>query len=339
MSKDDINVLTGLKTAKVALVKRGANRRPRFPITKSESDAMDAEFWKAILESPAEHEDKIETILKGVDEKGAAAIIAATRVLSAFADTLPEDAIAKMAELGGLKLPIAKADNPFGDLSDDDKKKFEENAKKTSEKAAAKKAADEAKAKAAAAAGDVAKALDLLDDGTRPAVEVIVKTLQDQHLAAITKADERAAKAEALAETNAVALKIEKDAREDAEWLAKIEKEASHAPGKSSAEFAAVLKSLADNDPKLADDYFETLKASSVIVKESALLKAAGGPGGGGPVAGSAEEKIEALAKSIVQKGDGKLTEAAAWDLVIKQNPELYTQYTAEQEAQIKNRG
>lgn len=133
-------------------------------------------------------------------------------------------------------------------------------------------------------------------------------------------------------------LKAERDLRLEAEWTAKAENDLSHFPGKTSAELGKILKSLADVDPKLADEQFESMKAASDMIKSSALLKAEGSTN---PVSDdtsdeSAFGKMKAIANGIVEKSDLEMTPEKAFAKILKsaKGAELYNKYLDEHPAQ-----
>ena len=71
------------------------------------------------------------------------------------------------------------------------------------------------------------------------------------------------------------------------------------------------------------------MKIGSKEAIEKGALFSELGRGGGGPLAGSAIEKVNTLAKSIIAKND-KIDEPAAIAQVLKDNPALYTEYVKE---------
>ena len=333
MGTPNINILTELETAKVSLVKRGANLKPRFPITKSEGIVMNKEVLKAILEVEAENEGKITEVFKNLSDKGTEAVTGALRLINAYTDELPEDLLPKLAELSGFKagkIEKAKGDNPFGG-DDDEKKEFMawRKAKKAEEKKAARLAAKEA----AASGGAVAKALAELTPELSAQLAPIFKAHQEQsdaaHAEDIAKAEERTEDAKEERTEIAKTLATERGERQTKEWIHKAETELAHDQGESSEGLGKMLRDLHDHDPKVAEAQFKSMKAASDAIKKSDMLVAAGVPGSPA-VAGSAAEKIEKMAKQLVLKAEKPMTQEAAEAFVVEQNPDLYNEYLNE---------
>lgn len=321
MGNSEINVLTGLETAKVALVNRGANKKPRFPVWKSEEIDMNEmqEILGAILEVEAENENKIEEIFKQkLSAKGVNAVKGALRLLNAYKDELPKDVMSKLATLTGGPA-VKQEDKKKEETKEQKKKEEEEEAKKQKNKGKDKEKYGY----------PMAKALDGLDDDLRDKIEPVVKALGDARAEEIAKAEEEIQKANERAEEIAKTLKVERDLRQTKEWIAKAETDLSHYPGKSSEELGAELKSLHDHDSKMAESHFETMKTASEAIKKGDLLRQVGSPGGG--AAGSAEDKLEQMAQQYVAKSsDGAMTIEKARVAVQEQHPEMYDDYLDE---------
>jgi hypothetical protein len=150
---------------------------------------------------------------------------------------------------------------------------------------------------------------------------------------------EAIAKAQGEIDTLKKELQVERDNRLTEEWIRKAEAELSHYPGKSAKDLGTMLKKMADVDAAAAQDQFETMKAASVALKESNILKSAGTSGTGSSSESDAETKIEAVAAGIVEKStDAKTTKEKAYAVALRQNPELYTQYLDEHPEQCSAR-
>lgn len=108
MKEKSLTELTDLESAEVSLVTRGANLKKRFPIFKQqEDDSMTPEakeILKAVLETEVDSESSfIAKIRKaGVSENGIEALKSALRILEAFKDELPQDALAQLAAAAGM---------------------------------------------------------------------------------------------------------------------------------------------------------------------------------------------------------------------------------------------
>lgn len=106
----ELNELNNLTAQEVSLVDRGANLKKRFPVYKQMEDSMD-EILKAVLETPLDEEEGLQEYFAKakVSDKGQNAIKAALRMLSAYKDELPSDALDKLAAAAGYSSPKAMA--------------------------------------------------------------------------------------------------------------------------------------------------------------------------------------------------------------------------------------
>lgn len=100
--------LTNLRTDEVSLVPRGANKKT-FAIAKGHPMKMDV--LKALLDTPIENEAAAVEVFKGVSEKGQAALLGAVRILNAFREELPADAVVSIAKFAGYALPAADGED------------------------------------------------------------------------------------------------------------------------------------------------------------------------------------------------------------------------------------
>jgi phage-related protein len=147
--------------------------------------------------------------------------------------------------------------------------------------------------------------------------QVILKAQADQ-IAALTKQ-----------------LEEQKDQRELETWIAKAEKDLSHFPGMSFEEMGKQLKSLSDIGPEVAQKQFDSMKAASDALKESAIFKEAGKKNTNDP--GDAWSQIVKLADGLVEKSNDvnfSQPEAIAKVLETPRGSELYTKYLEENPAQ-----
>lgn len=128
------------------------------------------------------------------------------------------------------------------------------------------------------------------------------------------------------------ALEAERVAKAEAEWVEKAA--ALEGVIDNTEEFGAKLRALSEVDSELADSIVSALSAASERVAKADLFVEKGHRGGA-PT--SAEEKIEQIAKSLVEANPAKTLETArseAWE----SNPELYDEYTNEKQ-QIAAKG
>jgi len=317
-----INLLTNVKTAKVSLVRRGANKR-RFALFKSENE-MDPEMqelFEAILEVEAEDEGKLEEIFKQakLSPKAQNAVKGALRLLNAYKD---EAGIGDVAgKLAGLVGYVASKKQKA-------KTKEEEEAERKKEEEAAKKQKNKKKYKY-----PMTKALESLPEDRRDELEPIVKALDEAYAEQIEKADAERKDAEERADKIEKSLKEERDTRQLQEWIAKSDTDLSHYPGANAEELGAQLKKLHDVDADLAQKEFERMKAASDAIKQSDLLKEAGG---NRAPTGSAYQKIQELTKAKIQKSAGKMTEQRAEVEIMNEHPKLYEKYLEENPAQSR---
>lgn len=132
------------------------------------------------------------------------------------------------------------------------------------------------------------------------------------------------AQAAQLAEAQAQ-LNSESIAKADAEWT----NVARSVDGliDSPESFGPMLRQVAEIDADLAKSIVSALQTANARLEKSALYSEIGHVA---PAAGSAEEKVTHLAKSLREVHPDK-TEADAIGEVLEANPELYDQYTAEQ--------
>ena len=310
MSKP-LTAVTSMTAAEVSLVDRGANQKKRFPLFKSE-DLMDKDILKAVLETEVDGEAQLADILakSELTDAGKAAATATVRLFSSFKKELPAKLIDQLAIASGIK----KAEDA------ENEEELDETAK------AKKKADDAAKAKGdeeEEEAADAAKAKgdEEMSDDIRKQLET-----RDVQLVELRKQNEEFQKS----------LKVERDARELAVWVAKAKADLSHYPGKNADELGAMLKTLHDTSPEIANAQFDQMKVASESLKESSLLKSAGAAGGG-VSGGSTWDKIEKLADGYIEKAATNMTKAQAISKVIEMNPEMYSAYLNENPKQLGN--
>jgi hypothetical protein len=308
--KKELTSLHELKAQELSVVDRGANKKRRFSVTKSEKNTMKEEILKSVIDT--ELGEKEEKAIQGLiekselSEKGSGALEAAHRILESFKDEIPAEAIAKFAELHGAK--IAKEfPPPKEDEEETDEMKKEREAKEKAEKEKG----------AAVQKSEVQKKFEDIEKAHKAEIDALKENNEK-----ITKA-----------------LKEEKDTRRLSEWTQKAEKELSHFPGKSIDEIAKSLMELEDLKPELAKSQFESMKAASDAMKENNIFKSAGESYGGSTAKGSAWDQIEKLADGLVEKSDDlDMTKEKAIDRVLKSEKgmKLYAEYEKEQAEALK---
>jgi hypothetical protein len=162
--------------------------------------------------------------------------------------------------------------------------------------------------------------------GMPPEMEAVWKAQQT----AIDKANERADKVEAELEA------VRKSAlRKD--YVAKCEREFAHVPGMTAEQMADMLMQAHSVSKEFGESLEKQWAETAQVVKKSALLGSAGSRGQS--QGGSAWDKMQGLAKELVQKSAGELSEAKALDTIMQQRPDLYQEYLGDNPAQLGNRG
>lgn len=128
-----INMLTGVRTDEVSLVRRGANNR-RFALTKSEDrDMKFPELLQSVLATKAEGEDELVATLKSADatDEAIEVAVAQYRFQNGFKDKLSPDTFATVAKAAGFEVSKASEE---GEEEDPEKPGFLMNGKKMPEK-------------------------------------------------------------------------------------------------------------------------------------------------------------------------------------------------------------
>jgi len=162
--------------------------------------------------------------------------------------------------------------------------------------------------------------------GMPPEMEAVWKSQQE----AITKANERS---DQLAGELAA---VRKDAQRK-EYVAKCEREFAHVPGMNAEQMADMLMQAHAVSKEFGESLEKQWSETAEVVKKSALLGTTGarGPTGSG---GSAWDKMQGMAKELVQKSAGEVSQSKALDIVMQQNPDLYQEYLGDNPAQLGKR-
>lgn len=277
----------------ISFVPRGANKK-QFLVVKED---VKEDIVRTILETP---DGDLAKALQGagLEGEGAEALVGAAKVLKAYKDALPENAIVLLAKCAGLALPESmKKDMPNGDG-----KAGEGTGKEKKE---------------GQVGGDLSKeSLEKLDPGVRALLE---KALEERDQAA-AKADQALSLAKEL-----------KDEKVLKEYVEKAE-DLPHLPIEP-LKFGPVMKALGEAHPEEFAEVYRLLKAVDAIVEKSALFSEIGKAGQGN----SAEAQIYAKARAMVAK-DGDLTFEEAVEKVMDLEPELYEKSEAEREERMAKR-
>ena len=294
-----INILSGVETRELSLVRNGANNK-RIALTKSEDQDMDfAKLLKSVLATEAEGEKELIVTLKaaGANDEAIEIAVANFRLQTGFKDKLSKEHFSKVAKAAGFEVAKAAHKDKAEDEEEDPKKPgFFMNGKK----------------------------MPTSKSHTPSEIPAeIQKTLDDQ------KAELQAVKKEsAESKAEVVALRKEGDLKD---YIAKCAKDFAHVPGMSSKERGAKLQKCYEVSEEFGKEQEKEWATVSAALKGSALLKAQGITHSGD--GSSATGKAEAIAKEL-RKDDPKLTKEQAIAKAYDENPELYDDYLADHPAQ-----
>lgn len=259
------------------------------------------EGWMVLKAAGAAPEamEKVEIVEALVDAVEKAAAIEPDLLAQVGAEVLDDSARETLAHL----LPTTKATKEAPDMPDFDKSTLDEAtlAYVESLESQVAKAADSTPDDEAT---ELAKALDGLPEPLRKAFEK-------------QQAD--------LAEATRVA-KAERDLRLDAEYLEKAR--GFKALGVDTSNLAKTLRKAADLDPDLFVEIDQVLKAADAQIAEGNLYKSLGAPASV-IESGSAHDRLDAIAKSLV--AEGKASDyATALSKAAEENPDLYAEHRRE---------
>ena len=352
--------------AKVRSAYRKANPEKELPeILKSDEDLdgfnLDAEILKAeldeALEAPLTNEDVFDSLVEKeeVTPRGAQALKGIAKIWKQFKSDLPEHMLGTFSELIGFgvqgnqltQTPVSKETETQEEKTMPENVVKDEQAVETSvsseeEISKAKKAdmeeeeePEDGKKKPPFMKGkkmmksdseSEEASLDSLPDNIRKQVEEIFKSNEEirKDNEKIRKANEEILKAQ---EATKKQLDTERDIRYTNEHIAKAEKLYSALPV-SAKELGPVLKAAEEN---LSKEHFElierVLKAADEAMQKSVDFEEIGVT----TVSNStAYGKLDAIAKSLVEKSEKPMTYAQAFTRALNQNPELYDEYTRE---------
>jgi|GEM_PF-1716486 len=289
-----MNKLSNLEAIEISLVPKAANLK-KFLILKSEGGSEMEEILKSILEMELENETEIEEVLKakGLSDKAIGACKMALKVLNAYKEEVPANIISSLED-------VCKAKEKYG-YKMPEKKAKEKNGYPAPKQCETKKPTKKSDG-----------TYDL--EGVPEEVKPMLESLWKEH-------DEMIAKNIALEES----LKKINDEKITKEYVEKAKEFDSL--NSETEELGKVLKSIAEFDNAAYEKVLGILKSANEVVKKSDVFKEYGSSGTGD--AGSAWAKIENMANSIIQKGEG-MSKAQAISKVLEDNPELYNEYLGE---------
>ena len=291
--------LNEAKARFIAFVPKGANKKQYFLV--KEDRQLKEDILKAILETD---ESEVSRTLKEAKLEGeAAGVLEATaKILKAYKDLLPEDALQILAKACGLPEPAREKGEP----------------EPPDEKDAGKEKGMSGDGGAASSGDPLNKEnLEKMDPKARSIIE---KLLEDQQQ---TRAEADEAKRIA---------KEMKDQQVLKEYVAKAE-ELQNLPVQP-LKLGPVMKTLGESNPREFEEIFKLLKAADAILDKSELFREFGKAG---PGEGSAEAQIFAKARAMVTK-DAALTFEEAVERVMDLEPELYEKAEAERQERIARR-
>jgi len=282
----------------ISFVPRGANKK-QFLVVKED---MKEDIVKTILETP---DADLAKVLQeaGLQGEGAEALVGASKLLKAYKDALPENALAFLAKCTGLAVPESGKKGVPDQTGEDGEEGEDETGKKEAGGQAPGKLTKEQ--------------LETLDPGLR---DLIQKSMDEARIA-----KERAEAAENVAKE----LKEEKILKE---YVARAE-ELQHLPVQP-LKFGPVLKTLGEDHPAEFEEIYRVLKAADAALAKSELFKEIGKAGSSET---SAEASVYAKARSLVAK-DGSLTLEGAVNKVLEDDPELYEKYEDERQEAVRKR-
>ena len=269
---------------------RSGANRRRFAIFKTESD-MDPEVIQAVLETEFDGEgDQLAAILKADASPKARAAMKA--ILRAHAG-FKDEIPANIVNVKALMKALG----------------LKEMHDKDEDKMATKKAAPASQPEATLKSDDLA--------ALPPALAAKVE--------ALWKANGEKDKAiEALSLT----VKAERDERRVKEFTALAQSDFDNLG--DSAEVGAVLKSISDTDEGLYTRVESIFKAAQARIAEAPAFQEVGRKPGRAETLSGAESRMAAAVKEIVTKSAGKVDEPGAWEVIMRERPELYDDYLAE---------
>lgn len=311
---DERTRLHNLEVNEVSLVPRAANQKKFLLFKSREGKTMD-EAIETILQTAIEKEDVLgEWIEKQkLSDKAQNALRGASRLMSAFRDELPDDAMQKIAEMTGYDASVQKTKHDPEE--DERKRREEEEKKKRSQKTLHRdNEGEDGKMKNKTLSKEDISAMP---EEVRKAVETLQgqsENLQKAHDAAVQKSEEFAS-----------ALKIERNARLLKEHVERAETDYADLPSMSAADLGALMKNLAEKAPDEAAKIAELLKSTSEVVAKSAMFDELG-RNIAKTGANDAWTAIQAKANEYMAKGDFK-SEAQAIDKVLKLHPDMYQRY------------
>ena len=332
-----ITALTDVETLEVSLVPEGANLKKRFPILKSSETQM-SDILHAVIDAPSSEDTKFDQVVKssalGENAEAAEAIKGAMKILNAYSDSIaPAAALDVLAEgfcvQKGYEEKAEEEEEDAEKASEFEEGKESEGTELSDEgeldKASEFEEGKESEGTKLSDEGELEKEEEEEEEPVEKSLESLPKNVRSQMTALFKSQKEAIEKADKLEK----ALKVERDERLRKEFVEKAKTDFPYVPGKSAEEVGLMLKSLSALDPKIADDIEGIFKSVSATIEKAGLLQELGSGMTNRGEGVSAYARLDGMAREAVAKSGGSY--AKAFEAVMQNNPELYSQYLDEQ--------
>jgi len=285
-------IISGLLD-EVSFVPRGANGKEYLLVKEAK---MKEAILKSLVETPDEDLKKALSEAK-LDAQSVDVLETVGRVLKAYKDRLPEQALAILAKACGYPEPKLKPKAGKGKEDDDEE-------------------GDEGEGEDE---GEYSKELlEKMDPGIRAVIQKMEAKLD------ATK--ERAERSETLA-------KELKDEQITKIYIAKAQA-LPNIPGLTAEKHAPIMKILGEDHPAEFSEVFSLLKAADALLEKSAAWSELGSERA--ISGGSVMNKIQKAAESLVRKDTSGMTIEDAIEKVLDDHPEWYDEYETARSAEAE---
>jgi chemotaxis protein histidine kinase CheA len=330
-----INALEELETLEVSLVPRGANKKERFPILKTETTMSDT--LKAVIDAPSAKDAEFDKIIKdaGVSAEGADALLGAMKILSAFEDVLPAqksaDIVASAFRKEEEEEEEKKPEEEEAEKQEEEEEKKpeeEEKAEKQEDEEEEEKPEGEAKPDEEESSEEEVSAEVEEDEEEEDDLKKAISKSLESAPSAVRDEVERLWKANRDLEA---VVKKEKDERLRREFVAKAAETYPNLPGISPDELGLVIKTLHDLDVAIAAQVENVLKSANAAIESGDVFSEMGSGAHGGEA--TAFGRLDSIAKEKVSKAAGGVSYHKAFEQAMNENPDLYSNYLNEKGA------
>lgn len=291
-------IISGLLD-EVSFVPRGANGKEYLLVKEAK---MKEAILKSVVETPDEDLKKALSEAN-LDAESVDVLETVGRVLKAYKDRLPKEALAILAKACGYPEPKLKP--KAGKGKEDDDEGGEEGEEE-------EEGADEG------SDGYSKELLEKMDPGIRAIFQKMEAKLD------ATK--ERAERSENLA-------KELKDEQITKIYIAKAQA-LPNIPGLTAEKHAPIMKVLGEDHPAEFSEVFSLLKAADALLEKSAAWSELGSERA--ISGGSVMNKIQKAAESLVRKDTSGMTIEDAIEKVLDDHPEWYDEYEAARSAEAE---